>query len=411
MNDSLITLVHALFMSDFVFYLGDTKMPLTLGAICARYLKKKWLIDGYKGHQPNSEFLLGSAQTSHTPKGINSIGFAAENENLYLASFRGGRNECFAYGVDKDTKWYDYDLASCYATIMSQNGDPFYQELDENDNLDPSLMTVLGDPYYANAINLNPYSDISKYDWKNSYSAIKIKFSFPESIQYPPLPVFMDKNITIYPLSGVTVVTGPELLSALNILEKSLRLEKQLESDKYFIKIISGSYIPFKEGGYKPFFAAIRELQANRQKARIFDGKGSAPERIFKDLGNMIYGKTVCGISNKRNFDSRTLSMKAMIGGSLSNPILGSYITGFVRALIAELLFAVQQMGGKVSACTTDGFTCDIPNLEEKVLELFENNNFHDSFLQDYRNSRNILTNEQDPSALETKTSTIGLIQ
>jgi hypothetical protein len=47
-------------------------------------------------------------------------------------------------------------------------------------------------------------------------------------------------------------------------------------------------------------------------------------ERIYKDLGNMLYGKVVCGISNKRVFDARTDTMKAMIGNDLSNPILGA---------------------------------------------------------------------------------------
>ncbi|KAG0632607.1 hypothetical protein HOY80DRAFT_1069396 [Tuber brumale] len=394
MNDSLITLIHSLFMCDFVFSLGDTKMPLTLGSICSKYLKNKWFKDGYKGHQPNAEFLLGSVQKSHTPKGINSIGFAAENENLYLSSFRGGRNESFTYGVDKDTKWYDYDLASCYATIMSQNGDPFYldQETDENDHLDP-VISLCGHPNYSLSKVIHPETDITKLDLKNSYTVIKVKFNFPVFIKYPPLPVFMDKNITIYPLSGETVITGTEFLSALNILYKALKLNKELDSSKYFIKIITGSYIPFKKDGYKPFFSAIRELQANRQIFRSSDGKGSAPERIYKDLGNMIYGKTVCGISNKRNYDARTATMKSMISGSLSNPIL------------------VQQMGGKVSACTTDGFTCDIPDLEEKILEMFKNDNFDDSLLQDYKNSRDILTNGKDPRALEVKTFTNGLIQ
>ncbi|KAG0632657.1 hypothetical protein HOY80DRAFT_1116421, partial [Tuber brumale] len=413
MNDSLITLIHSLFMSDFVINFGDIRMPLTLGTICSKYLKNKWVKDGYKGHQPNSEFLLGNTHASHTPKGINSIGFAAENENLYLSSFRGGRNECFSYGIDRDTKWYDYDLASCYATIMSNNGEPFYQEFNEDLVVDPSIVSLLGDPDYYKASIIYPHSNLSKFNWKNSYSAIKVKFNFPETIKYPPLPVFMDKNITIYPLSGITIVTGHEFLSALNILNKELKLNSDLDSSKYFINIITGSYIPFKIDGYKPFFSAIRELQANRAKYKFLEGhgKGSAMERTYKDLGNMIYGKTVCGISNKRNYDPRTAMMKSMIGGKLSNPILGAYITGFVRALIAELLNTIHVLGGRVSACTTDGFTCDIPDLEEKILKHYRDIGFEDSLLEDYRNSRNILTDGKDPRALEIKTTTIGLLQ
>ena len=46
-------------------------------------------------------------------------------------------------------------------------------------------------------------------------------------------------------------------------------------------------------------------------------------ERIYKDLGNMLYGKTVCGISNKRSFDSRHEMMSSLKGGQLANPIIG----------------------------------------------------------------------------------------
>jgi len=423
MYDSLITLIHMLFMSDFMFRLGDVRVPLTLGAISAKYLKNKWKQDGYKGHQPNSEYLLGNAQVSHTPKGINSIGFSAENENLHIASFRGGRNECFKYGIDTDTIWCDYDLTSCYATVMSQNGDPVYQEYEESEIIDDSVTSLLGDPDYSKATIIYPNSNLTRFDFKRSYTAIKIRFNLPETIKYPPLPVFMDKTITIYPLNGESIVTGTEFLSAQRILHKALlRISEESKITlselykKYYIKIVTGSYIPFRHNddgtlAYRPFFSAILELQANRAKFKKLHGKGSALERTYKDLGNMIYGKTVCGISNKLNYDPRTKAMKSMIGGPLSNPILGSWITGFVRALIAELLNAVHDLGGEVSACTTDGFTCNIPDLETKILALYEKDGFDDSLLQDYRNSRDVLSRGTDPSGLEVKTSTIGLLQ
>jgi hypothetical protein len=47
-------------------------------------------------------------------------------------------------------------------------------------------------------------------------------------------------------------------------------------------------------------------------------------ERIYKDLGNMLYGKIVCGIANKRVYDARKDEMKTMIGNDLSNPIIGT---------------------------------------------------------------------------------------
>jgi len=152
---------------------------------------------------------------------------------------------------------------------------------------------------------------------------------------YPPLPVSLDKDITVYPLSGNTLITGLEYLSAKNIMELALKDEQY--GWKYKIKVLHGVFIPFAseiietEDGkkieqlkYKPFFNVIKELQANRAKWKSLTGKGSAMERIYKDLGNMLYGKVVSGISNKTSFDPRTESMVAAKDNFLTNPIIGS---------------------------------------------------------------------------------------
>jgi len=128
-------------------------------------------------------------------------------------------------------------------------------------------------------------------------------------------------------------------------------------------------------------------------------------ERIYKDLGNMLYGKIVCGISNKKVYDSRTFEMKTMLGNDLANPILGTWITGFVRSLIAECLFNIQMLGGQVVSCTTDGFVTDVENLEEKIINL----NIKGSLLQRYKDIREKLSG--DDSALEIKTSVRGIMQ
>ncbi|KAG0632675.1 hypothetical protein HOY80DRAFT_996169 [Tuber brumale] len=64
-------------------------------------------------------------------------------------------------------------------------------------------------------------------------------------------------------------------------------------------------------------------------------------------------------------------------------------------------------MGGIVTSATTDGFVCDIPDLEEKIIN---SPNFKkDSFLARYRNIRKTLSN--NPSALEVKTNVQGILQ
>jgi len=460
MQDSLITLIHALFMNDFSFSMGLFKLPCTLGSLTSKFAKNKWAEDDYKGYQVNPEYPLGNVQETFNPKGIRSTGDIGENLSLFIGSFRGGRNECFAYGIDKDTRWYDYDLTSCYATIMSMCGNPDYaagtenvkeggelplerasdfdfdssgvstpapgEDLTEEESdieqlsaLTPDISTLCGNPAYDKATNLNNYN-ASKIDFTQSYAALRVKFKFPASIKYPPIPVALDKNITIYPLEGETLISGLEYLSAKNILRQELYRMSTTKYIKiedlnktYFINVIYGYNIPFEkhkdELVNKPFFEIINVLQSNRRLHKKLSGKGSAMERIYKDLGNMLYGKVVCGISNKRNYDSRLLQMTTISGNFLTNPIIGTWITGFVRALIAELLNATHILGGKVIACTTDGFVTNIPDLENEILNYHESIGFKNSFLKQYRDIRNKLSG--DPAALEVKTNVRGLIQ
>jgi len=505
MQDSLITLIHALFMIDFGFGLGSLKNASTLGSLSSLYVKNRWKADEYRGYQLNVNYPLGDVRSTLTPRGITSVGKIAEDLPLFIGSFRGGRNECFTYGIDKETIWYDYDLTSCYSTVMSMCGNPMYEgrefinvnevvkkinneksveaaeaeekrfimqktmqkiregfknevflgeeekspdqgtespisvkdgpekifslkeeinkisvnEISEEESLSkltPVVLSLCGQPDYSNMQSVSYNTPIDELDLLNSYSAFRIKFKLPETIKYPPIPVNLNKDITIYPLEGESLITGLEYKTAKMILDKELKSIAVSAADfihlnnTFFVNIISGSYIPFKrdyEGEliYPPFLTVIDELQSNRRK----HPKKSALERIYKDLGNMLYGKVVSGISNKRKYDARTRLMKAMMGNTeIGNPIIGTWITGFVRSLLAELLNATYKLGGLITAVTTDGFVTNIENLEEKIITSadFDPNT---SLLQIYRNIRQKLSN--DPSALEIKTNVKGIIQ
>jgi hypothetical protein len=207
---------------------------------------------------------------------------------------------------------------------MSMCRQPNYDVVEEEEQI-PCYTDILSNiktPDYQKA-QFFTEKDSSKLDFKNSYTALRIKFNLPKSIKYPPIPVQLDKSITIYPLSGESLITGLEYQSAMNILNQELRNMKGIQRNEFYIKIIYGSYIPFKKDE-SPFYNVINDLQANRRIHRKLTGKGSAMERIYKDLGNMLYGKVVCGISNKRNFNSRTNQMSTLKGNFISNPIIGA---------------------------------------------------------------------------------------
>lgn len=45
---------------------------------------------------------------------------------MYISNYKGGRNECFRYGVDKKTVWSDYDMTSAYTTTIAGLGHTDY---------------------------------------------------------------------------------------------------------------------------------------------------------------------------------------------------------------------------------------------------------------------------------------------
>lgn len=49
---------------------------------------------------------------------------------------------------------------------MSNNGDPFYQEFDENPIIDQTVTSLLGQPDYVKSSIIHPNSDLSRYDFK-----------------------------------------------------------------------------------------------------------------------------------------------------------------------------------------------------------------------------------------------------
>lgn len=76
-------------------------------------------------------------------------------------------------------------------------------------------------------------------------------------------------------------------------------------------------------------------------------------------------------MSDKRKFDNKTGNQIRISAHFLSNPILASWITAFIRSIIGECLHTIQSLGGKVVSVTTDGFITDIKDIEEKMNDCF----------------------------------------
>lgn len=102
-QDSMIALIHGSFMESFNFENGVIGIPLTLSAISKNYLINYWAEKKYKGYQITPEYFMGDASKTITPKGLHASQMVGIKMSLYIANYKGGRNESFMYGIENDT--------------------------------------------------------------------------------------------------------------------------------------------------------------------------------------------------------------------------------------------------------------------------------------------------------------------
>lgn len=86
---------------------------------------------------------------------------------------------------------------------------------------------------------------------------------------------------------------------------------------------------------------------------------------MYKEIGNSIYGSLVRGINDKRKYDNKTGMMIRIPASPLSNPILASWVTAYIRSIIGECLHSIHKNQGIVVSVTTDGFITDLEDIEK----------------------------------------------
>ena len=366
-RDAVITLTHACWMESFHFSLKGIGIPLTLSGLGNKFVEKQWVENDYKGFQISPNYLIGDSSRVQTPLGLQNIGKTGLKLSLYIGNYKGGRNESFMYGIDTQTQWFDYDLTSAYTTVLFKIGHPDYEN--------------------GKSLTIKELYEMSNDDLLFSFTIIKCTFSFPSTVKYPSIPVYINETTTVYPLNGEAFLTGAEFILARN--------------QACQFQILEIYHIPFSGDQY-PFKEIINEIQSKR---RSFP-KGTISNLMYKEIGNSIYGSLVRGMSDKRKFDNKTGTQIRIPAHFLSNPILASWVTGFIRSLVGECLHAVQKLNGKVVSVTTDGFITDINDLEKGIIDVM---NSDDSFLlSKFKELRGEISN--DDTALEIKHEGKGII-
>jgi hypothetical protein len=383
-QDAVIPLAHALTLENFNLAHKRVGIPITLSSLGRTFVLDKWneIFEKYFPYQISGEVLMGNAAEIQTPKGLFVAGDVGLHLGYYIANYKGGRGESFMYGTDTDTEWFDYDLSGAYTTAMTHLSLPLY-------NL-------------GQIVQQEEVSDMTDLQLLNGYLIMNCSFKFPDSTKYPSIPCYVDKATTVYPLSGECTLTGPEYL-----LARNQKCEIKIKSAFYIPPTTIEQKIPGRqkpvEVTIKPFQQIVHELQTLRRGHE----KGHVLNALYKEMANSIYGNVVRGIANKKSFDIKTGQMLRISGTELSNPILASWTTAFIRGVIGECLHNIHKLGGKVVSVTTDGFITNIRDLETKLLDLEP---AKIPLFSLFRSLRITLTGDLNTESLELKHKTKGII-
>jgi len=384
----------------------------------------------YHNPSENKKYGLKNLSKVFTPTGVELAGDLPFYISYFLGSYHGGRNESFIYGMIRETV-YDYDLPGAYPTAMSLLDYPDWRRKEV-------FLEMSGEEFMVN------YKDFLF----RSYTALKVEFNFPDTVQYPPLPVRLNESSIIYPLSGVSCCTGHEIL-----------LASRLNCD---FKVLGGVFIPFKNLKFQsdkpvrntsirkidrllketsygkqkiveirdPLFDVLEKKYTDCLEETFFKGKPKMkmkkesgkdsglikdPEQIKDKSGASYFFKTVKRLVNERNKYEKGSYMnqlykflansgigqmarglnrkKAFDTKSLKPEIIspGDLISplyaGWITSYIrCTLTEILNNTPGNIFSCTTDGFISN-----QKGLDLIEPSP-EDVFTSSYFKAREKLT-------------------
>lgn len=321
-------------------------LPVSVGSLAVQLFKKK-----LKEAELDYETIFGVKMETLKPWDEQKRRYQHQRKKLKttlrkvrevfaVMCYHGGRNECFYFGLTDAGNWFDLDLRGAYSI---------------------GLLVIRQIDYYAS------YETRDLEEFQGDLMGFaEVTFEFPNEVRFPCLPVRTNKESLEFPRCGVSLCTSYELALA-------LRLGAKISHVEY------GVILPWKEGSPRIFELFVREIR----RLRAIHPKGSLDEQYAKLMGNSLYGKTGQGLHDKSAFDPSIMGTKKIPESSISNGMIAALVTGFVRAVMGEILNGVPAHR-KVISCTTDGILTDAPMSEldlngdlaeyyEKLLEMVEN--------------------------------------
>lgn len=257
--------------------------------------------------------------TIRTVKVSSPVEMRQIHRDFVSRCYHGGRNEAYYFGPTPEGVYFDLDLQKAYTTGLVD-----LRMVDFNS----PILSCNPDDFRGHTLGFG-----------------LVRFQHPDSVKFPALPVTTEKNGLFFPLAGESYCTAPEIAVALD-------LGCQIE-------ILHGVIFPWKAGDtriFEPFVGRVGKLRKSYPK-------GSLQEQYAKLIGNGLYGKVAQGIKAKTVFDTRSMRSVGLGPSSISNEVMAAHVTGFIRAVLTEIINRVPAPHVVLSG-TTDGFLTSAPLAE-----------------------------------------------
>ena len=381
-TDSIVTLLYAS-----ALYGYNNSIPVTITSATARIIKDTMMrylgCDSttsfnrvYRGleRKKHGKFKIQDAPGFVDATSLEPISNNANTIQHYASqAYHGGYNTCTIVGYFPFST-YDYDLRNAYPTAMCLVPDINWENPIRSEVIRREM--TLAD--FTGIGGINPITPFVGY----------VRFQFPESCKYPCIPVSVD-GVPVYPLTsdGMDGVyaAGPYIWLA-------LKLGATVYCDRGFFLNVLYSKDYSQES--RSLASAVKQLVADRLKAKHTKGEKSLEELILKEMVSSGYGKTAQNVVQKTNWSAIKDLMEVLGCSAITNPVSAMMTTAIVQVELIAAQNQLQELGYMSCSVTTDGIITDCPEHILKSLDLYGLRKFMES-------SRIFLTG--DPELWEIK--------
>ncbi|MBB5745216.1 DNA polymerase [Brevundimonas variabilis] len=318
----------------------SSQVPLTLSGIGVKRLQRMWKADP----QIDPLQVLGVEEVKEkvfddrTGRVYDRV-TVVDRERVHLRrslaieAYHGGRNEQYWFGPGpiegQPVQWFS--PPSAQPTPQALRLPMVWNDFDLSSAY-PTAMSLIGYPDWDN-MNLRP--DLSDFRFDTLGVAL-VDFEFPSDVRYPSLPIRTRRGI-IFPRRGRSYCAASEISVAMSLGAK--------------VSIIEGATVPLLSDAIRPFGSFVTDAIRCRNEA----APKSLENRFWKELVNSLYGKLAQGLRERRIFNVADKTMDPLGPSPITNAYFAAFVTGYVRALLAEIMNALPRHV-QIFSCTTDGF-------------------------------------------------------